>query len=261
VVDCASLPEALIESELFGVEKGAFTGADRSRPGKLESAQGGTLFLDEIGNISLSVQAKLLQFLQDFTVQRLGGNRQTQIHTRIIAATNRPLDGLVKQGKFREDLYFRLNTVKLTVPPLRERKEDIPDLCAHFLLLYNQKYDRAVRGISQAAYQRLMAYPWPGNIRELENVIQKAVLFCKEEQLKPENLDLTPRDAREIDEKALEIPVKNTRALKKDHLIFLLKKNNGIARWAAREGGISEATFFRKLRKFGIKRGSFTDKA
>jgi transcriptional regulator with PAS, ATPase and Fis domain len=209
--------------------------------------------LDEIGNHGLSVQAKLLNFLQDFTVERLGSNVKRRVHTRIIAAVNRPLDRMVKEGKFREDLYFRLNAIKFILPPLRDRKEDIPVLCAAMLEQSNQQLGRSVRSFSAGAYQKLLGYHWPGNIRELANVIQKAVLFCDQEIISAEHLELPESVAGKTGpDTAISIPTGNSRALRREHVEALLERNNGILRWAAREAGISEATLYRKIKKFGM---------
>ncbi|MFH0919844.1 MAG: sigma-54 dependent transcriptional regulator, partial [Fibrobacterota bacterium] len=239
-VDCAELPESLLESELFGHEKGAFTGAIQSRVGKLEAAHSGTLFLDEIGNLTLSIQAKLLHFLQDFTLVRLGSNQEIKVATRIIAASNRDLKQLVEKGLFRADLFYRLDAVSLDLPPLRERKEDIPDLCISLLKNYNRKFNRSVKKLTPAAFQRLMAHDWPGNIRELENVIQKAVIYSDKDTLAPENLEI-PEQKKAFHKKQapLKIPTRNPRALRREHCIELLEKNNGIIRWAAREAKVS----------------------
>lgn len=257
-VDCASLPESLLESELFGHVKGAFTGADRDRTGKFEEAEGGTLFLDEIGNLSLSVQAKLLSFLQDFTIQRLGGNRSIVIRTRVITATNRNLQELITAGAFRSDLYYRLNAIRFEIPPLRERKEDIPPLLGHFLAVYNRKFNRAIKGFSSEASRRILSHDWPGNTRELENFIQKAVLFTQGEEIGAEMVAF-PEEIADNGEKlnkgqaGAAIPFGNARALRKEHILALLERNNNIVKWAAREAKVGEATLFRKIRKFSIR--------
>ena len=196
-INCAAIPEQLLEAELFGYEKGAFTGADTKRMGKFEHYTGGTIFLDEIGDLSLNLQAKLLRVLQDGTFLRLGGTKPIKTDVRIIAATNKNLDEMLKKGTFREDLYYRLSAVRIDVPPLRERKEDIKDLCLYFIKKFNKILGKNIKGITKDAINKLQEYSWPGNVRELENVIQKAVLFCKGdylsvecfEQLKPKPLN------------------------------------------------------------------------
>ncbi len=182
-VNCAALPDELLESELFGYERGAFTGANRKKPGKFEYANHGTIFLDEIGEIHPSLQAKLLQVLQDGEFSPLGSERDIHVDARVIAATNRDLETEVAQGKFREDLYFRLNVVSITVPPLRERMEELPILTEHFLKKYNQKYNKNYRKISQSTMRRFMEYDWPGNVRELENMIKRVVVLESEKPI------------------------------------------------------------------------------
>jgi transcriptional regulator with PAS, ATPase and Fis domain len=176
-VNCAALPFTLLESELFGYEPGAFTGADRQKPGKFELAHTGTIFLDEVGEMPMAIQAKLLQVLQDGVLSRLGGRRDTCVDVRAIAATNRDLASLVHAGEFREDLYYRLNVVDIHVPPLRERREEIPLLVEHFLDLYARQYDLALPTVSPAAMRRCLAHSWPGNIRELENFVKRVVVL------------------------------------------------------------------------------------
>jgi len=258
-VDCSLLPGTLLESELFGFEKGAFTGAIKQRLGKFEEADGGTLFLDEIGNLSMEVQVKLLQFLQDLTIERIGGNKRIKVNTRIITATNSSLRNLVEEKKFRSDLYYRLNTVCLKLPPLSERREDIPHLAVYFLKEYNYTFNRSIETISPEAFQKLLAYDWPGNIRELENVIQRAVLFCIDKQIDSKHIDLPaghPRSfpSRNEDPALSVIPYGVSRAFRKEHILSLLRKNNDIVGWAAKEARISRATFYRKMREFRINR-------
>jgi two-component system nitrogen regulation response regulator GlnG len=176
VVNCAAIPETLLESELFGHERGAFTGADRRRIGKFEQCHGGTLFLDEIGDMPLSLQSKILRVLQDQRFERLGGNQTIATDVRIIAATNRDLEGMVAQGSFRSDLYYRLNIYTIVLPPLRARREDLPLLIDHFLRRVNRELDKQVRGVAPEAMDRLERYAWPGNVRELQSVLKRAVL-------------------------------------------------------------------------------------
>jgi DNA-binding NtrC family response regulator len=251
-VDSSAIPQTLLESELFGVEKGAFTGAAESRPGKLEAANGGTLFLDELSNLTSGTQAKLLQFLQDFTLTRLGSTKAIKVNTRVIAATNIPLKQLVEEGRFREDLYYRITAVRFSVPPLRDRREDISLLAAHFLRIFNERFSRPLKGFAPAAYRKLLAHDWPGNIRELENVVQKAVLFCDKDVIGPEQIELP--DARERENgkmKETSIPRGDPRMMTREHLLELLRRNNNIIERAAKDGKIARATFFNKLKKFG----------
>ncbi len=182
-VNCAALPEELLESELFGYEKGAFTGANARKPGKFEVASGGTMFLDEIGEMSPKLQAKLLQVLQDGEFSRLGGHADVRVDVRVVAATNRQLEEMVQRGTFREDLYYRLNVVNLWVPPLRERREEIPVLVEHFLRMYTKKYGREHRPVSDRLMRSLLTYDWPGNVRELENVVKRIVVLQGEDEI------------------------------------------------------------------------------
>ncbi len=184
-VSCAALPETLLESELFGHEKGAFTGATDRREGRFQLAHRGTIFLDEVGEMSLPVQTKLLRVLQEKEFEPLGGVRTVKVDIRLVTATNRDLENEVKEGRFREDLYYRLNVVPIVLPPLRERKEDIPPLADHFLAIYREKNRKSVKGISGKALDLLVRYDWPGNIRELENCIERAVIMAREESIVP----------------------------------------------------------------------------
>jgi len=192
-INCAAIPEHLLESELFGYERGAFTGADFKKIGKFEQCSGGTVFLDEIGDMSLGLQAKILRILQDGAFERLGGSETIKTDVRIVAATNKPLEDMVKEGLFREDLYYRLNVVSISLPPLRERKEDIKELAAYFIKKFNRKLGKNIKGITQEALEGLKEHSWTGNVRELENTIQKAMVFCNSDYLSIEcceNLNL-----------------------------------------------------------------------
>jgi DNA-binding NtrC family response regulator len=191
---CAALSETLLESELFGHERGAFTGAVNRRDGRFQQADRGTLFLDEIGEISPSVQVKLLRFLQEHEFERVGGNQTTKVDVRVIAATNRNLRERVKQGLFREDLYYRLNVVSIEMPPLRQRTSDIGLLAHHFLTRFAKENGKTVNGFTDEAMAKLMRYPWPGNVRELENAIERAVVICRGETIRPEDLAVTATD-------------------------------------------------------------------
>ena len=182
-LNCSAIPESLLESELFGYEKGAFTGAQKSKKGLMELANEGTIFLDEIGEMPMPMQAKLLRFLEDRTLRRIGGLRDIEVNLRVIAATNRHLEECVRDGSFREDLYYRLNVMQINLPPLRERTEDIPILCEEYLDRFNHKFGKSIKGISEEFMQRLQAYPWKGNVRELRNVIERCVLFARGEYL------------------------------------------------------------------------------
>jgi DNA-binding NtrC family response regulator len=187
-IDCASLPEQLIESELFGHERGAFTDARQAKRGMFEVARGGTIFLDEIGEMTLPTQAKLLRALENRQFKRVGGTSYLTLDAGVIAATHRDLAAEVKRGGFREDLYFRLNVIQLTVPPLRERRDDIPALIDHHIERFNREFRRQVRGVSAEALERLMAYPWPGNVRELRNVIERIVILEARDVIEAQHL-------------------------------------------------------------------------
>jgi two-component system response regulator AtoC len=178
-VNCAAIPHDLLESELFGHERGAFTGAIASKPGRFELADEGTLFLDEIGDIPVDMQVKLLRALQESEFERVGGIKTVHVDVRIVAATSRDLKKAIEQGRFREDLYYRLNVVPIFLPPLRERREDVPLLAEHFREKYNQRLGKKIDGFTPAAVERLLAYAWPGNIRELENLVERTLLFCE----------------------------------------------------------------------------------
>ena len=196
-VNCAAIPESLLESELFGYEKGAFTGATTRKPGKFELASGGTIFLDEIADMSLAMQAKILRVIQERTFERLGGTRPIKVDTRVIAATNKVLEELMRKEAFREDLYYRLNVVSIYLPALRERKRDIPLLASHFLRKYNRVDDKNAKGISSQALKLLMDYDWPGNVRELENAIERAIVLGQGDMFLPSDL------SRKVEEKPL----------------------------------------------------------
>ncbi len=189
-VDCAALVETLLESELFGHEKGAFTGATKDRVGRFRTADRGTIFLDEIGNISMTIQAKLLRVLQDSEFETVGSDKSVKVDVRIIAATNADLEDRVEKGFFRRDLFYRLNVIRIFLPPLRERIDDIPLLISHFLSIHNKKNRKTVEGISRETLNKLMSYSWPGNVRELENVIERAVILCKGKMIEPGDIPL-----------------------------------------------------------------------
>ena len=199
-LNCAALVESLLESELFGHEKGAFTGAYSRRDGRFKQADGGTLFLDEVSEISLPTQVKLLRFLQERTFERVGGNETLRVDVRILAASNRDLEQLIREGKFREDLYYRLNVVKVELPPLRERRADIPALAMFFLHRYAQENSKKIEGFSSESMSDLLAYPWPGNVRELENVVERAVVLCDSPRVERKHLpgNIAPRERDEV---------------------------------------------------------------
>ncbi|MBL8026076.1 MAG: sigma-54-dependent Fis family transcriptional regulator [Fibrobacteres bacterium] len=253
-VDCSSLAPSLIESELFGHEKGSFTGALQSRKGKFEQAEGGTLFIDEINNLSAEVQAKLLNFLQDFNVTRVGGQRPIHLNLRIIIASNIPLDLLVQQGTFRQDLFFRINVITLKLPPLCERKDDLPLLCDHFIRQYNIQYGKQITGLTGDAYRKLHDYWWPGNIRELKNVLHHAVLFCDKNEIRADLISLKyslEKNTHSIvqGQEKEKVPA---RGITKEKLMEYLRKNNGNIVKTATELSISRQTLYYHLKRYDI---------
>ncbi|PWW14299.1 MULTISPECIES: sigma-54-dependent transcriptional regulator [unclassified Chryseobacterium] len=253
VVNCAALPHALIESELFGHEKGSFTGANTLRIGKFEQANGGTVFLDEIGELPLDSQVKLLRVLQEKEIERLGGNNTVKVNVRIVAATNRSLEKEVAEGRFRLDLYYRLNVFPIELPPLRERKEDIVLLAHFFLNKYTAASRRNITSISEKALEQLLNYHWPGNIRELEHLIERSVLLAKTTEI--ERFDLP-----EIIEKPTETqgPLKSLEDMERDHIMNALQTSGGKV---SGPGGAAELlkiqaqTLYSKMKKLGIDKG------
>ncbi|NOY63848.1 MAG: sigma-54-dependent Fis family transcriptional regulator [Nitrospirae bacterium] len=251
-VDCAAIPENLIESELFGYEKGAFTGATNSREGLFEAANNGTVFLDEVGELPVVMQSKLLRLLQERKVRRLGSNRFISLNVRIISATNRDLGKSVSEGLFREDLYYRLNVINIHLPPLRERREDIPVMALHFLKQYSVVYEKNITSISAEVMELLEGYRWPGNVRELQNLIERAVILCNGERLTLQDIpgefhtmkngmisELTPyQSAKE--------------AFEKQYLQKLIKSVSGNISRAARVAGLNRRTIYRLMKKHGL---------
>jgi DNA-binding NtrC family response regulator len=251
-VDCASLVETLIESELFGHVRGAFTGASSAKKGLFEEADEGTLFLDEVGNFGLSMQAKLLRFLQEHEIKRVGGTESIKVDVRVIAATNQPLEPLVKSGKFREDLFDRLNVVTITLPPLRERKEDIPLLANHFLQKFSEENHKNISHISPEALEIITQYSWPGNVRELEHTIERAVIFSIHPIILPE--DLPTKMFEEIKGPEILIPEKqlSLKELEKRYILKVLQETGGNKKKASEILGIDRATLYRILEKEGV---------
>lgn len=257
-MNCGAVPENLLESELFGYEKGAFTGATSLKQGKFEFADGGTLFLDEIGEMSLNLQVKLLRVLQEQEFQRVGGNKDIRVNVRIIAATNKELKEEVEAGNFRGDLFFRLNVVHITVPPLRERRPDIPFLVAHFLSKFGEKLGRQVRDVDPEVMSALYRYSWPGNVRELENVIERGLVMCRSGTIGPEDLPPEIRESPEIEEgldnllsweKGL---AETLEALEERMIRHALKKAGNIQAQAAKTLGISRSNLQYKMKKYGL---------
>ncbi len=253
-VNCAALPESLIESELFGHEKGAFTGAVSERKGRFELAHGGTLFLDEIGDLSPLIQVKLLRALQEREIERVGSGKPISIDTRVIAATNRNLEELMSQGKFREDLFYRLNVFPIHVPPLRERKSDIPLLVDHFIEKYNQRHGKNVKRIASTAINLLMAYHWPGNIRELENTIERAVLLASDGVIMAHHLPPTLQTAQSSKTEIFQNLEQRLDQIEKDMILDALKATNGNYSKAAKLLGLTERKMGLRIQKFGLSK-------
>jgi DNA-binding NtrC family response regulator len=254
-VNCASLPDTLFESELFGHERGAFTGAVRREIGLFEAAQGGTIFLDEIAEVKLEIQAKLLRALQEKEIRRVGGKENIPIDVRIVAATNRDLEEFVREGRFRADLFYRLNIVKVTLPPLRDRISDIPLLADHFLARHGEKGFPPVREITKEAMRLLMRYPWPGNVRELSSVVERAVVLAEGGKIGPEEL---PREllegAEAVPAKAFDLPPHGVDFEKiEEHLLRrAVERSGGVHVRGAELLRMSYKTYIYRLRKFGI---------
>jgi DNA-binding NtrC family response regulator len=256
VVNCGAIPKDLIESEFFGHAKGAFTDAKSETTGKFEMARGGTIFLDEIGELSAEAQVKLLRVLGEREIVKVGGTKTISVDVRVIAATNKRLDEEVDQGRFREDLYYRLAVLSLRLPPLRERTEDIPLLGEHFLTKYAGELNKTIRGVSEAALGLLRAYPWPGNVRELENVVYEAMVFCGEGDIIDE-ADLPPRIAagRGPDPELESFKRASQRAAgdaEREMIEKALREANGNRTIAAKALGISRKTLFNKMRSLGL---------
>ena len=260
-INCAAIPAELLESELFGHQKGAFTGAHRDRMGKFELANGGTVFLDEITEMSMALQAKLLRVLQEGSVERLGAHRAVKIDVRIVAATNRNLQQAVDEGAMRQDLYFRLNVVRVDVPPLRERRDDIQLLAEHFLNKYSAELGRPLPALTEAAIQSLLAYGWPGNVRELENLMERAAVLCRGKTIEPQHLPL------DISRDTASPAMGNTDAianaetlLLRDHVEAVEKsliqtalvRSDDNKSAASRLLGISERALWYKIKKYGL---------
>lgn len=255
VVNCATLTENLLESELFGHEKGAFTGASRQRFGRFEEADNGTLFLDEIGEIPPKIQVKLLRFLQEREFQRVGGNRTIQSDVRIISATNLDLLSCIKQGTFREDLYYRLNVVTITIPPLRERKEDLSPLIDHFFKKFTAENSTKIDGISPEAKDLLMKYDYPGNVRELENIIERAVVICRDSFISTNDLPFSPKTSisEEIDPLETGGLKESVESLERNLITKALQLTDNHQTKAAEILQISERMLRYKIKKYSLR--------
>lgn len=263
VMNCAALPEALIESELFGHERGAFTGATERRIGKFEMANGGTLFLDEIGDMHLNTQAKFLRAVEEQKFERLGGGEMVRVDVRVISATNKDLVAEIKKGSFREDLYFRLKVVEIELPSLRQRREDIPLLVQHFLKLYSQKNNKEVKGVSREAMRILLSYDWPGNVRQLANTLESAMVLARETTITKEDL---PEDLREGQPLASPVitldstlPFKEAKrrvveSFEKEYILRSLKAHGGNITRTAEALGMHRQGLQQKLRELNLKK-------
>ncbi len=248
-VDMGALSETLFESELFGHVKGAFTDAREDRVGRFEIASDGTLFLDEIANLPLTLQAKLLRVVETHSITRLGSNKTTDVDVRLICATNMPIQDMVAQNEFRQDLLYRINTVELQIPPLRERPEDIPLLVEHFLSSYTKKYGKGISRISPATLKKLEKYPWPGNVRELQHAIERAVIMSEAQVLQPEDFFLTTPDGKED---GVVFDDYNLEDIEKTIIRKVISKYGGNISHAAKELGLSRTSLYRRLEKYGL---------
>jgi DNA-binding NtrC family response regulator len=263
VVDCGTIPENLMESELFGHTRGSFTGAVTAESGLIQAATGGTLFLDEVSNLPLSMQAKLLRALQEKELRAIGSRKVVKVDMRFIAATNRDLTEMVREGSFREDFFYRLNVFPIFVPPLRNRKEDIPALAYHFLHKYSKELGRNVPHIAAEAMRQLIMHDWPGNIRELENVIHRAVIVCEGNALRPEHIMTpleesfeTPKTLEELKKIRKDLRHKSVEDIEKNFLVAALERNNWNITKAAGEVGMQRSNFHGLLKKYNISRSS-----
>ncbi len=253
-VNCAALNENLLESELFGHEKGAFTGAVSSRKGCFEQADGGTLFLDEIGDMSLATQTKILRVLQEGELNRLGGNETIHVDVRLVAATHKNLEEMIEAGTFRQDLFFRLSVVPVTLPPLRRRWGDIPKLASLFLERYAEKNRKDLKGFHPEVIRIFMHFPWPGNIRELENTVERAVILCQGEQVSVQELppQMLPGELSVKDKKSVQAAMPTLRDMEREMIRATLAENNGNKSKSARILGIARQTLLNKIREYNL---------
>lgn len=256
-INCGSLPDTLLESELFGYKAGAFTDAKKDKPGRLALAKKGTVFLDEIGDISPALQVRLLRVLQDRIYEPLGSTTSEKADVRIVVATNKNLETLVKDGTFREDLYYRINVVKLVLPPLRKRKEDIPLLAEHFLRKFGRLSGKEIQGLSPEVFPILMSHDFPGNIRELENIIEYATVVCKNHWVDIEHLpEYLSREWTDMKKTVVKDPnrvVSSWNDLERSYIYDVLRKNNWSRSAAASQMGIHTTTLWRKIKRLNIE--------
>ncbi len=251
-VNCGALPDNLLESELFGYKKGAFTGAVKDKPGRFALAHGGTLLLDEIGEISPALQVRLLRVLQEQTYEPLGSTRSERTDARIIAATNRNLPDMAQKGAFREDLFYRINVIRMDLPPLRQRREDIPLLVEHFVDRFNHLQGRDVAGVSPDALGLLMTHPWPGNVRELENVMERAFVVCADHWIEIHHLPPEFRSARAVPTEPSTDMTQRRRLMEEETILSALRRNRFNRAAAARDLGIHKTTLYRKIKSLHI---------
>ncbi len=253
-INCAAITETLLESELFGHEKGAFTGADRRREGRFRQAHEGSIFLDEIGEMSLSMQAKLLRVLQEKEIQRVGGEEIIKVDVRVLAATNRNLRTEIEENRFREDLFYRLNVVTIFIPPLRERGEDIPLLAHYFLGLFVEKNRKMIKGFTPRAMDMLVRYPWPGNVRELINAVERGVVLCRGDYVAEEDLPLSVRESSGEPDESSSPPVtpSSLEEVERETILRTLREAGGNKSEAARRLGITRRTLHKKLKTYGM---------
>ncbi len=258
-VNCAALASGVLESELFGHEKGAFTGAVGRRPGRFELADGGTLFLDECGDLPLDVQVKLLRVLQEREFERVGGTETVKVDVRVVSATHRDLEALIAEGKVREDLYYRLNVFPITLPPLRDRLEDLPRLVEHFVAKFNRVTGKTVRGFDPSALAAMQQYSWPGNVRELENVVERGIILCRGQDVSAADLDFGRRAAQAQNAPVVAAVAANKplsarlHEQEKAEIVASIERNQGNIAGAARALGINRSTLYYRLRKHGLE--------
>lgn len=258
-INCAAIPHDLIESELFGYKKGAFTGADRDKRGLIEAAADGTLLLDEIAEMPTHLQTKLLRVLQERKLRRLGDEAEIAVDFRLISSTNRDTAQMIKDETLRKDLYYRISTIKIKVPPLRERLDDVALLAERFLKRYAEKYNKRIRGISQACFSTLTRYDWPGNVRELEGAIEHAVLFCQGGQLTPDNLPEHLQAAQSSGYRCLISPFMTMEEIEREAIAQTLERNGGNIKKTSQILNYHRPTLYRKLKKFGLLKGGESD--
>lgn len=265
-VDCGAIPENLLESEFFGYERGAFTGADRQRRGLLEAASGGTFFLDEIGDMPLVLQAKLLRVLQERKLRRVGGNDEVDVDVRIVAATSRDLDQMVQERRFREDLYYRINVVRIDLPPLRERGDDLGLLAEHFTLRYSREMERRVPAITPAAYSLMRSYHWPGNIRELQNVLRRAIVLSDDDRITTDELPVSLVAAAGAADGTpgkgfFDIRNEYLARFEREYFESLLRRHGGNVKESAREAGLPRGSLYRLLKSHAVDPADFRNRS